>query len=114
MIGKKLSKETKRKISETKKGKTPKNFKEMQKLAWEQGLSKEAREKIKHKPTSLRYVTYKFMPITLESPTATIIYAGKVVLQSWTKNPFAVLIEDEQMAENQKRYFEELWKIAKR
>ncbi len=46
MIGKKLSKETKRKISETKKGKTPKNFKEMQKLAWEQGLSKEAREKI--------------------------------------------------------------------
>ena len=57
---------------------------------------------------------YKFMPIELESPTATIIYGGKVILQSWTKNPFAVLIEDAQMAENQKRYFEELWKIAKR
>ncbi len=52
------------------------------------------------------------MPIELESPTATLIYGNKVVLQLWTKEPFAVLIEEERMAENQKRYFEELWKIA--
>lgn len=75
--------------------------------------TKEAREKVKKKPESLKYSKYKFMPIELESPTATIIYENKIVLQSWTKDPFAVLIEDEQMAENQKRYFEELWKIAK-
>ena len=74
--------------------------------------TKEAREKIKNKPESLKYTKYKFMPIELESPTATIVYENKVVLQSWTKDPFAVLIEDEQMAENQKRYFEELWKIG--
>ena len=76
--------------------------------------TREAREKVKTKPESLKHTKYKFMPIELESPTATIIYGGKVILQSWTKNPFAVLIEDAQMAENQKRYFEELWKIAKR
>lgn len=54
------------------------------------------------------------MPIKAHSPTATIIYDHKVVLQSWSKDPFAVMIENEEMAANQRRYFEELWKIAKR
>ncbi len=76
--------------------------------------TKEAREKVKKKPESLKYAKYKFMPIELESPTATVIYENKVVLQSWTKDPFAVLIEDEQMAENQKRYFEEVWRRSKK
>ena len=70
--------------------------------------TKEAREKVKTRPESLKYVNYKFTPIELESPTATLIYANKVVLQSWTKEPFAVIIESEEMAENQRRYFEEL------
>lgn len=54
------------------------------------------------------------MPIELESPTATVIYANKVVFQSWTKEPFAVMIENKELTENQKRYFEQLWKLAKR
>jgi sugar-specific transcriptional regulator TrmB len=70
----------------------------------------EAREKIRSREESLEYAEYRFMPIQLESPTATIIYGNKVVLQSWTKEPFAVMIENEEMAENQKRYFEEMWK----
>ena len=73
----------------------------------------QAREKVKKRPESLQYAKYKFMPIELESPTATLIYTNKVVLQSWTKEPFAVMIESEEMANNQRRYFEELWKIAK-
>ncbi|MBU0959110.1 MAG: hypothetical protein KKB31_04145 [Nanoarchaeota archaeon] len=73
----------------------------------------ESRNKIKN-IKSLKYSNYKLMPIKLESPTATLIYSNKVVLQSWAKKPFAVLIEDEQMAENQKKYFEELWKLAKK
>ncbi|OGJ17075.1 hypothetical protein A3K73_01460 [Candidatus Pacearchaeota archaeon RBG_13_36_9] len=76
--------------------------------------TKEAREKVKTRTESLKYVNYKFMPIELESPTATLIYADKVVLQSWTKEPFAVVIENKDMAENQKRYFEALWKLAKK
>ena len=75
--------------------------------------TKEAREKVRGRTQSLKYVKYKFIPITLESPTATIIYGNKVVLQSWTKEPFAVMIENEEMANNQKKYFEELWKVAK-
>ncbi|MBI5803423.1 hypothetical protein HY448_01940 [Candidatus Pacearchaeota archaeon] len=76
--------------------------------------TKQSREKIKIFKSTLNYTKYKFMPIELESPTATIIYSDKVVLQSWTKEPFAVIIKSKEMAENQKRYFEELWKIAKK
>ena len=74
--------------------------------------TREAREKVNTRKTSLKFTKFKFMPIKLESPTATVIYGNKVVLQSWTKEPFAVMIEDEEMAENQKRYFEEMWKIG--
>lgn len=74
--------------------------------------TKQAREKVKNIKLTLTYSKYKFMPIELESPTATIIYSDKVVLQSWTKEPFAVMIKSKEMAENQERYFKELWKIA--
>jgi hypothetical protein len=76
--------------------------------------TKEAREKVKTRTKSLKYVNFKFMPIVLESPTATIIYSDKVIQQSWTKEPFAVVIESKEMAENQKRYFNELWKMGKK
>ncbi len=74
--------------------------------------TREAREKVRTKKTSLKFTEFKFMPIKLESPTATVVYGNKVVLQSWTKEPFVVMIEDEEMAENQKRYFSEMWKIG--
>ena len=72
------------------------------------------RIKVDKYKSSLKYVQYRAMPISIDSPTATGIYANKVILYSWTKDPFAVVIEDEEMAKNQKRYFEELWKIAKK
>lgn len=74
--------------------------------------SKEARERVKAYQHTFSHSEYRFMPFKANSPTATLIYAHKVVLQSWTKEPFAVMIEDEEMAENQRRYFRELWKIA--
>ncbi len=73
----------------------------------------ETKKKLR-KAKSLKFSQYKLMPITLESPTATVIYGNKVVLQSWTKDPFAVMIENEQMADNQKEYFKKLWEIAKK
>ncbi|MFH1916586.1 MAG: helix-turn-helix domain-containing protein [Nanoarchaeota archaeon] len=74
----------------------------------------EARKKVSEKSKSLKYTNYRFMPVKLESPTATVIYEDKVILQSWTPDPFAVMIVSEEMAQNQKKYFEELWKIAKK
>ena len=76
--------------------------------------TKQAKERIKNIPQSMKFMDYKFMPIELESPTAIMIYKNKVALELWTKEPFAVVIESNEMAENQKRYFDELWKIAKK
>ncbi len=75
--------------------------------------TKKVKERIKKYPQSVLFAKYKFMPITVESPTATLIYADKVVIQSWANEPFAVIIENKQIAENQKRYFHQLWNIAK-
>ncbi len=74
--------------------------------------TKESREKIKKYPVTLKYAEYRLMPIELESPTAVLIYADKVVFTSWTKDPFGVMIENNEMSKNQKNYFQELWKIA--
>lgn len=74
----------------------------------------ETRRRIKEFPKSLRLINFKLMPIEVESPTANVICGNKVFLQSWTKEPFAVVIESQEMAENQRRYFKEIWKIAKK
>jgi len=71
------------------------------------------KRKIKEKKESLKYTKLKLMPINLESPTATIIFEDYVALQSWTKEPFAILIHSKEMADNQKEYFKELWKMTK-
>ncbi len=76
--------------------------------------SKETRERVRRLKSSMIYARYKFMPINIQSPTLTLVYQNKVVLQKWTKDPFSVVIEDNQMAENHKQYFKELWKIAKK
>ncbi len=75
--------------------------------------TEETRRKVKDIKT-LKYSKFKLMPIDLASPTATVIYKNKVVFQSWTKKPFAVVIQDENMAKNYKEYFKALWKIAKK
>lgn len=74
----------------------------------------EAHERVRSYVHTFKKAAYRFMPITVHSPTAVIIYGDKVVLQSWTKDPFAVVIESNEMAANQKRYFDELWKISKK
>ena len=73
--------------------------------------SARTREKVKNLPKE--FTKFKFMPFDVESPHATLIYANKISLQSWLKEPYAVVIENEEMTSNQKRYFEQLWRIAK-
>ena len=75
--------------------------------------TKEARKKVKKNKELTKLVRYKFLPVKLESPTTIIIYDNKVVLSSWSKELFAVMIESKELAENQKKYFEKLWKIAR-
>ncbi|MFW9879858.1 MAG: TrmB family transcriptional regulator [Candidatus Thorarchaeota archaeon] len=76
--------------------------------------TEQTKERLKKHKESLGLTKYKFLPIKVESPTPTLIYENKLVfLHLVKKEPFAVLIDNEQMANNYRKYFEELWKIAK-
>jgi len=76
--------------------------------------TKATREKLEKFTKSLTNTEYRLMPIEFSAPVSTIIYGNKVVFQNWTKEPFAVMIENDEMSENYKRYFLELWKVAKK
>ena len=76
--------------------------------------TEQTRSRMKEFKESLQLTKYKFLPIKVESPTPTLIYENKLVfLNLIKKQPFAVMIENEAMANNYRKYFEELWKIAK-
>ncbi len=75
--------------------------------------SPEAHARVQEFKHTFAHAAFRFMPVHINSPTATLIYGDFVVLQTWTKEPFSVVIESKAMAANQKRYFEELWKLAK-
>lgn len=76
--------------------------------------TEEARKKVKKNKELLALVQYKFLPVKLESPTVIVIYDNKVVFSSLSREIFAVMIESREIAENQRKYFEKLWKIAKK
>lgn len=42
------------------------------------------------------------------------IYGNSVAMILWNKNPFAIVIEQEEFAKGYRKYFELLWKIAKK
>jgi sugar-specific transcriptional regulator TrmB len=60
------------------------------------------------KLTNVRYLPKEFAQFQ-----ETIIVGNKVAITVFGENPYAFLIEDEKVAQGYKKYFEELWKIAK-
>ena len=56
----------------------------------------------------------KFLPKELSSEMSINIYGNKVAIIYWEKEkPFAIVINQKQIAEGYKKYFELLWNIAK-
>lgn len=56
------------------------------------------------------FVEIKYLPEQYKSEITTIIYSGKIVLQSLIKeNMFVVLIKDKKLYEGYKAYFEFMW-----
>ncbi len=49
-----------------------------------------------------------------KSFVATNIYADKVALILWSDEPFAILIKERKVADSYRRYFDLLWRIAKK
>lgn len=75
--------------------------------------SPETRKRVKDLKHSLAHASYRFMPVGMQSPYATLIYGNRVMMQMWTKDPYAVVIEEETMAKSHRAYFQQLWKLAK-
>jgi sugar-specific transcriptional regulator TrmB len=55
----------------------------------------------------------RYLPKEYNSHTATNIYGDKVAIILWTENPFAVLINQKEIAESFRKYFELMWNVAK-
>lgn len=57
-------------------------------------------------------ITYRFIPEEFFNPTQTAVYGKKVVIMIW--EPLTIIvIENSELADSYKKYFEMLWKIAK-
>ena len=77
--------------------------------------TEQTRERIKKHKESLALTKYRFLPIKVESPTPALIYENKLVFVHLVKkDPFAVMIDNSAMADNYRKYFEELWNAAKK
>jgi len=61
------------------------------------------------------YTEIKYLPQKYASPVAVNIYSDKVAIILWSKdNPLAIVIKNKEISEGYKKYFELLWKVAKK
>ena len=57
----------------------------------------------------------RYLPQKYSSPLAVNVYGGRVALILWNREkPFAIVIKNKEIAEGYHKYFELLWKIAKK
>lgn len=57
----------------------------------------------------------KFLPEKYSSPMAINIYQDKVAIIMWSKeNPLAIVIKQREIAEGYRKYFELMWRIARK
>jgi len=67
------------------------------------------------KKQKIPYAEIKYLPEKYSSPLAINIYKEKVAIILWSKeNPFAIVIKNKEISEGYKKYFNLLWRIAKK
>jgi HTH-type transcriptional regulator, sugar sensing transcriptional regulator len=72
-----------------------------------------AKEKIKESKIPLSEI--KYLSDKYTSPLALNIYGDKVAIILWSmENPFAIVIKNSEISEGYKKYFELMWKTAKK
>lgn len=71
----------------------------------------ETRELMQQKFSDLKLYKYRFFDEKF--PTNVNIHKDNIIMLAWSENPVAFLIHSKQIADKYRRYFEELWKIAK-
>ena len=66
------------------------------------------------KKIKVPYADIRYLPEKYHSPLAVNVYGNKVAIILWSqKNPFAIVIKNDEIAEGYRKYFELLWKIAR-
>ncbi len=56
----------------------------------------------------------RYLPEKYSSPVVINIYGDCVAMILWGKNPFAIVVEQNEFAQSYKKYFELMWKVAKK
>ncbi len=56
----------------------------------------------------------RYLPEKYSSPVVINIYGNSVAMILWGKNPFAIVVEQDEFAQSYKKYFELMWKVAKK
>ncbi len=76
-------------------------------------FSKDMEERAK-KLSKMKYTEVKVLPKEFTSNSSTNICGDKVYIIMWGSQPFGILIKSSEIAKAQKKYFDLLWKIARR
>lgn len=66
----------------------------------------------KHPKKKLQEV--KYLDLEFTNLTSTFIYENKVAIFTWTSEPLGILIENKELADSYRNYFESLWKHSKK
>lgn len=62
----------------------------------------------------MKYTKVKYLGKNYESPASNYVYGDRLVIIFWYKEfPFAIRIIDQNLTNSYKKYFSEMWKIAK-
>jgi HTH-type transcriptional regulator, sugar sensing transcriptional regulator len=63
---------------------------------------------------AIPYGETAYLPESYASPVSTNIYGDKVAIVVWSEEPVAILIKNKTVADTYKKYFDVLWKMAKK
>jgi sugar-specific transcriptional regulator TrmB len=66
------------------------------------------------KSIDYKYTQVKKIHPEFNTPAVFNLYKNKTAILLWSKNPLAILIENEEITDSFKKYFEVLWKISKK
>ncbi|MBI2112726.1 helix-turn-helix domain-containing protein [Candidatus Woesearchaeota archaeon] len=100
-----------------------KRYMDLDEVGITQYIAKLRREKLKEKLLSKKSATfffegpqseYRLLPDHLFNPNTTHIYGNKVAILIWGNPLYGIIIHSKQVADANRKYFEILWKMAKK
>jgi len=73
----------------------------------------ESARKLRTKISPLAYAQVRFMKDMFDGPSTTHFYGDTILIVTWGEQPLVIKIMNKDLARNYRRFFEEMWKLAK-